>query len=121
VTEIVEASDLFSSRELTDMIVRETDRYKSSFNYHSGCLLGHGSIQKRDNCMLYLVCLYSRALFRNLLCSCISSQKRVISTPEFGDIIIRGRLELICKLLHFATNETIDNFEGTKSFSKCSQ
>jgi hypothetical protein len=30
-TEIVEASELFSSRELTDIIIRETGRYTEQF------------------------------------------------------------------------------------------
>jgi hypothetical protein len=40
--------------------------------------------------------------------------KRVISILEFGDIITQDRLELIRKFLHFANNETINNFEGPK-------
>jgi hypothetical protein len=36
--------------------------------------------------------------------------KRVISTQRFGDITTQDILELICKFLHFANNETISNF-----------
>jgi hypothetical protein len=42
------------------------------------------------------------------------STKMVISTPGFGDIITRDGLERICKFLHFADNETINNFQGPK-------
>jgi hypothetical protein len=44
--------------------------------------------------------------------------KRVISTTGFGDIITKDRLELICKYLRFANNETINNFQGQKKLFK---
>jgi hypothetical protein len=44
--------------------------------------------------------------------------KKVITTPEFGDMLVRDRLELICKFLHFADNETINSFEGPKKLFK---
>jgi hypothetical protein len=40
--------------------------------------------------------------------------KRVISTPGFGDIMTRERLEIICKCLHFSDNESISNFQGRR-------
>jgi hypothetical protein len=44
-------------------------------------------------------------------------QKRVISTPRFGDVIRRDRLELVCKFLYFTDNESLKNFQGpTKLF-----
>jgi hypothetical protein len=45
-------------------------------------------------------------------------KKRVISTLGFRDIITRETLELICKVLHFADNETISNFEGPQKLYK---
>jgi hypothetical protein len=42
----------------------------------------------------------------------------VISTLGFGGIITRDRLELICKCLHFANSETINNFERPMKFVK---
>jgi hypothetical protein len=44
--------------------------------------------------------------------------KRVNCTPGFGDIITRDRLELICKFLLFANNETINSFQGIKKLFK---
>jgi hypothetical protein len=44
--------------------------------------------------------------------------KGVISTPGFGDIVTRDRLELICKFLHFVNNETISSFQGPKKLLK---
>jgi hypothetical protein len=32
------------------------------------------------------------------------SRRRILSTPGFGDVISRGRFELIMKFLHFADN-----------------
>jgi hypothetical protein len=47
--------------------------------------------------------------------------KRVISTPGFGDIVTRDRLEQICKCLHFGNNETISNSEGPKNIIRIFQ
>jgi hypothetical protein len=47
-----------------------------------------------------------------------STTKRVISTPEFGDTTTRDKLELICKCLVFANNETINSFQGPKKLFK---
>jgi hypothetical protein len=44
--------------------------------------------------------------------------KRLISTPECRDIMTRERLEIICKFLDFADNESIRNFEGPQKLFK---
>jgi hypothetical protein len=44
--------------------------------------------------------------------------KRVISTPGFGDIITRDRLELICKFLLSVKPSTV--FKDQRNFSKFS-
>ena len=40
------------------------------------------------------------------------SKRRVISTPEFADVISRERVELICKFLHFIDNESLPAYQG---------
>jgi len=40
------------------------------------------------------------------------SKRRVISTPEFAAVIIRERIELICKFLHFKDNESLPTYQG---------
>jgi hypothetical protein len=47
--------------------------------------------------------------------------ERAISTPGFGDIITTHRLELICKFLQLADNETNNKFERQRNFSEFSQ
>jgi hypothetical protein len=44
--------------------------------------------------------------------------KILISTPGFRDITTQERLEIICKFLHFADNETVGNFEGPEKLFK---
>ena len=38
-------------------------------------------------------------------------KRRVISTPEFADVISRERSELICKFLHFTDNESLPTYQ----------
>jgi hypothetical protein len=71
--------------------------------------------------MLYWASSCLCALFRNLPQDHISSQKRVISTSGFGNIITVDRLELNCKFSQFADNETFNKFEGQRNFSEFSQ
>jgi len=40
------------------------------------------------------------------------SKRRVISTPEFADVISRERFELISKFLHFIGNESLPTYQG---------
>jgi hypothetical protein len=44
--------------------------------------------------------------------------RRIISTLGFGDVTTRDRLQLSCKFLHFADNESFNNFQGPKKFYK---
>jgi len=41
------------------------------------------------------------------------SERRVISTPGFADVIIIERFVLICKFLHFIGNESLPTYQGS--------
>jgi hypothetical protein len=40
------------------------------------------------------------------------SRKRILPTPGFGDVISRGRLQLIMKFLHSEDNTNKANYES---------
>jgi hypothetical protein len=41
------------------------------------------------------------------------STKRMNATPDFGDILTRERLELLCKFLCFSDNESHNTYKGS--------
>jgi hypothetical protein len=121
VTEIVDVFELFFNSEVVGTIVEETNRYAEQF------LRGHKlssrsaarawkPVKGRNLC--WTGPLYAYGQYSETCLEIIFHHKRVISTPGFGDIITRHRLELICKFLHFANKETINSFRGPKKLFK---
>jgi hypothetical protein len=113
---------LFFNSELVDTIVEETNIYAEQFL--RGRKLSSRSTARAWKPMtegeIYVVLglfLLMGIIQKPTLRSYFTT-KRVISTPGFGDIITRDRLELICKFLHFANNETINSFRGQKKLFK---
>jgi hypothetical protein len=111
VTEIVDVFQLLFSRELINKIIEETNRYAEQF-LHRYKLSSRSTartwkpVAERG---IYVVLgrFTLTGIVQKITLRSYFITKRLISTPEFGDIITRGRLELICKLLHFANSETI--------------
>jgi hypothetical protein len=108
-------SSCFSTDKCIDKIIEETIRYTLRFlcsvKYEAGQLLGHGNLCKGQTYIvlgLFMPVHFNQKPYSEI----ISSTKRIISAPGFGDFVTRDRLELICKFLRFANSETIKHFQG---------
>jgi hypothetical protein len=124
VTEIVDVFELFFNSELVETIVEETNRYAEQF-LHGRKLSSRSAarawkpVTEGEICVVLGLFMLMGIIQKPTLRSYFTT-KRVISTPGFGGITTRDRLELICKFLHFANSETINSFQGQKNFSKFS-
>jgi hypothetical protein len=124
VTEIVDVFELFFNNELVDTIVEETNRYAEHFL--QGHKLSSRSVARAWKPMtqgeIYVVLglFMLMDIIKKPTLRSYFTTKSVISTPGFGDIITRDRLELICTFLHFANSKTINSFQGQKNISKFS-
>jgi hypothetical protein len=118
VMEIVDVFELFFSKELTDTIVKETNRYKEQFLHgHELSVRSPARAYKlvtEGEIYIVLGLFMLMGIIQKPTLRSYFTTKRGISTLGFREIITRERLELICTFLHFADNETITNFEGPK-------
>jgi hypothetical protein len=87
-------------------------------NYQAGQLLGCEKPVTEGEIYVVLGLFMLMGIIQKPTLRSYFTTKRVISTPGFGDIITRDRLELICKFLHFANNEIINSFQGPKKLFK---
>jgi hypothetical protein len=117
VTEIVDVFEFFFNSELVDTIVEETNGYaepslcgrklSSRSTARAWKPVTEGEIYVVLG-LFMLMGIIQKPTLRSYF-----TTKRVISTPGFGDIITRERLEQICKFLQCANNETIYSFQET--------
>jgi hypothetical protein len=111
VTEIVDVFELFFESQLVEKIVEETNRYAEQFL--RGRELSSRSATRawkhvtEGEIYVVLGLFMLMGIMQKPTLRSYFTTKRVISAAGFGDIITRDRLELVCKFLHFADNETI--------------
>jgi hypothetical protein len=118
VTKVVDDFQLFFNKELIDRIAEETNRYAEQFLH--GCKLSSRSAVRAwkpvtEGEIYVLLGLYNYGHHLEVYSEVIfHHEKGIISTPGFGDIVTKYRLELICKFLHFIDSETVNYFQGPK-------
>jgi hypothetical protein len=118
--EIVDIFELFFSKELIDTIVRETSRYAEQFLRGGELSIRSPArawkpVTEGEICIVLGLFMHMGIIQTPSLRSYFTT-KRVICTPGFR--LTRERLEIICKFLHFADNESVSNFEGPEKLFK---
>jgi hypothetical protein len=107
VSDIVGCFELFFSSDLVHHIVEETNRYVQQYQNSRGNLFSFQSPVRSwypvTNNEIYVVLGFYMltGIIQKPTTRLYFSKRRIVQTPGFGDIITRGRLELICRFLHF--------------------
>jgi hypothetical protein len=91
-------------------IVLETNWYAEQFMNSRGRLFSFRSLVRQwtpvtEGEIYFVLGLYLlMGIIQKPTLMLYFSRKRIVSTPGFGDVISRDRLDLITKFLHFADN-----------------
>jgi hypothetical protein len=105
-------------------IVLETNQYAEQFMNSGGRLFSFRSLVRQWTPvtegeiyvvpgLYFLIGIIQKPTLRSYFI-----RKRILSTPGFGDVISRDRLELITIFLHFADHMDIANYEGPAKLYK---
>ena len=109
--------ELFFDKEIVQQIVRETNRYSQQYKNTGGSLFSFRSLVRswtpvtESEIYTVLGLFLLMGIVQKPTARSYFSKRRVI-TPEFADLISRGRYELICKFLHFIDNESLPTYQG---------
>jgi len=113
VSDIVPCFELFFDKEITQQIVRETNRYAEQYKNTRGNLFSFRSLVRSwtplTESEIYTVfgLFLLMGIVQKPTARSYFSKRRVISTPGFADVISK---ELICKFLHFIDNESLPTY-----------